>query len=96
MLSSALRSPRAIEVNVAILRTFVELRRLLVPHEDLARKLAALEKRHDAQFKVVFDAIRRLMSPPGPRHAAIGFRPRLTRGNPDSSARALRSRTRSI
>ena len=96
MLSSVLRSPRAIGVNIAIMRAFVELRQLLVSHEDLARKLAALEKRYDAQFRVVFDAIRQLMSPPSPRRTAIGFRPRLNRGSPDSSAKGLRFRARPI
>ena len=58
MLSSVLRSDRAVRVNVEIMRTFVRLRRILATHEDLARKLDDLEKRYDAQFKVVFDAIR--------------------------------------
>jgi len=64
---------------------------MLVSHEDLARKLAALENRYDAQFKVVFDAIRELMAPPAPGHRAIGFRPRLDKGGTDSRAKALRS-----
>ena len=76
MLSSVLRSRRAIQVNIAIMRTFVKIRQLLLSHEDLARKLAALESRYDAQFKAVFDAIRELMSPPVTRRPAIGFRPR--------------------
>lgn len=63
MLSSVLRSDRAIDVNVAIMRAFVRLREMLASHTDLARKLAAMEKKYDAQFKVVFDAIRQLMSP---------------------------------
>lgn len=63
MLSSVLRSPRAVLVNIEIMRTFVRLRRLLASHADLARKLAALELRYDAQFRVVFDAIRALMEP---------------------------------
>jgi hypothetical protein len=76
MLSSVLRSKRAVQVNVEIMRTFVRLRRMLATHEDLARKLDALEKKYDAQFKVVFDAIRELMKPPDePRHK-IGFRVR--------------------
>ena len=74
MLSSVLRSNRAINVNVEIMRTFVRLRRLLASNEELARKLAALEKKYDAQFKVVFDAIRELMTPPEPKHRPIGFR----------------------
>ncbi len=74
MLSSVLRSKRAINVNVEIMRTFVRLRKLLASNEELARKLASLEKKYDAQFKVVFDAIRELMMPPEPKHRPIGFR----------------------
>lgn len=73
MLSSVLRSPRAIEVNIAIMRAFVRLRRLMVSHEDLAQKLTAMERRYDAQFKVVFDAIRELMKPPSKSTRRIGF-----------------------
>jgi hypothetical protein len=63
MLSSVLRSKRAVMVNVEIMRAFVRLRQMLAAHADLARKLASLEKKYDAQFKVVFDAIRELMTP---------------------------------
>jgi len=91
MLSSVLRSHRAIEVNIAIMRAFVKVRQMLVSHEGLARKLAALENRYDAQFKVVFDAIRELMTPPAPGRRVIGFRPRLDRGSIDSRTRALRA-----
>ncbi len=73
MLSSVLRSKRAVRVNIEIMRAFVRLRRLLASNEELARKLALLENKYDAQFKVVFDAIRELMSPPGPKHRRIGF-----------------------
>lgn len=73
MLSSVLRSKRAIQVNVEIMRAFVRLRRLLASNEELARKLAVLEKKYDAQFKVVFDAIRELMAPPSPKRRRIGF-----------------------
>ena len=73
MLSGVLNSPRAVQVNIAIMRTFVLLRRILLSHEDLARKLDALEKRYDEQFKVVFDAIRALMEPPKPPRRRIGF-----------------------
>jgi hypothetical protein len=76
MLSSVLRSKRAIQVNIEIMRAFVRLRRLLASHADLARKLEALEKKYDAQFKVVFDAIRQLMTPPEPKRRPIGFRVR--------------------
>ena len=64
MLSSVLNSPRAIEVNIAIMRAFVKLRELIMTHKDLARKLDDMEKKYDAQFKVVFDALRQLMQPP--------------------------------
>lgn len=74
MLSSVLRSKRAIQVNIEIMRTFVRLRRMLASHTELARKLDAMEKKYDAQFKVVFDAIRQLMAPPEPKRRPIGFR----------------------
>jgi hypothetical protein len=74
MLSSVLRSERAVRVNIEIMRAFVQLRQILSSHADLARKLAALEKKYDAQFKVVFDAIRELMAPTEPpRKRRIGF-----------------------
>ena len=63
MLSNVLRSDRAIHVNIEIMRAFVRLRQMLASNAGLARKLAALEKKYDAQFKVVFDAIRELMPP---------------------------------
>lgn len=78
MLSSVLRSERAIRVNIEIMRAFVRLRRLLLSHEELARKLLNLERRYDAQFKVVFDAIRQIMSPDVPtKRRRIGFRPNV-------------------
>jgi hypothetical protein len=74
MLSSVLRSERAVRVNIEIMRAFVQLRQMLSSHADLARKLAALEKKYDVQFKVVFDAIRELTAPPEPsRKRRIGF-----------------------
>jgi hypothetical protein len=73
MLSSVLRSKRAVVVNVEIMRAFVRLRAMLAGHEDLARKLAALERKYDSQFKVVFDAIRDLMAPPRKPRRPIGF-----------------------
>ncbi|MDD5676567.1 MAG: ORF6N domain-containing protein [Kiritimatiellae bacterium] len=76
MLSSVLNGSRAIQVNIAIMRAFVQLRVLLSTHADLARKLEELEKKSDAQFRIVFDAIRQLMSPPDPPHKQIGFRVR--------------------
>jgi len=74
MLSSVLRSKRAIQVNIQIMRSFVRMRQMLASRADLARKLDELEKRYDAQFKVVFDAIRQLMTPPKPARRRIGFR----------------------
>src|SRR5262249_49316452 len=74
MLSSVLRSKRAIRVNIAVMRTFVRLRELLATHKDLARKLDVLERKYDAQFKVVFDAIRELMAPSPPSRRHIGFK----------------------
>ena len=73
MLSSVLRSERAIQVNVEIMRTFVRLREMIASHKDLARRLSELERKNDVQFKSVFDAIRQLMVPPEPP-GRIGFR----------------------
>jgi hypothetical protein len=73
MISSVLRSKRAVQVNIEIMRTFVRLRQMLASNAQLARKLADLEKKYDAQFKVVFDAIRQLMTPPEPNKRKIGF-----------------------
>jgi hypothetical protein len=76
MLSSVLRSQRAVEVNIAIMRAFVRLRELLASHKDLARKLEELEKKYDERFQVVFEAIRQLMAsePPGKeKKRRIGF-----------------------
>lgn len=74
MLSSVLRSPRAIAVNIEIMRTFVKLRSLLESNKDLAKKLAALEAKYDDQFTIVFEAIRELMAPPpAAKKRRIGF-----------------------
>ena len=73
MLSSVLNSPRAIQVNIEIMRTFARLREMLASHRVLAQKLAKLENKYDAQFKVVFDAIRQLMAPPSKPARRIGF-----------------------
>ena len=76
MLSSVLRSKRAVQVNIAIMRTFVRLRELMATHKDLARKLNAMERKYDAHFKVVFEAIRKLMEPgPEKPKRSIGFQP---------------------
>ena len=73
MLSSVLKSRSAIEVNIAIMRAFVELRKMISSHANLERKLIALEKKYDEQFKVVFDAIRALMAPTEKPKQKIGF-----------------------
>ena len=75
MLSSVLRSPRAVEVNIAIMRTFVQLRRLMETNRDLAHKIDALEKKYDEQFAVVFAAIKELIASPAPVRKQIGFHP---------------------
>ena len=74
MLSSVLRSPRAVQVNIQIMRTFTRLRELLSSHTELAKKLADLETKYDAQFKVVFDAVREILSKPDvSKKHPIGF-----------------------
>jgi hypothetical protein len=76
MLSSVLHSSRAIQVNIEIMRAFVRLRQMLSSNAELSRKLAALEKKYDIQFKAVFEAIRELMTPLEPRKKRpIGFAP---------------------
>lgn len=81
MLSSVLRSKRAVHVNIEIMRAFVRLRRILDSHKDLARKLAELARRYDAQFRVVFEAIRQLMAEPEASGGRIGFSPRETKAD---------------
>lgn len=76
MLSSVLNSERAIQVNMSIMRTFTQIRRMLASHADLARKLESLERKYDGQFRVVFEAIRDLMESPVPVKKPIGFRPK--------------------
>jgi len=73
-LSSVLRSPRAVRVNVEIMRAFVRLRRLLIENADLARRMEELEKRYDGRFRVVFDAQRELMTERESPRERIGFR----------------------
>ncbi len=75
MLSSVLRSVRAVEVNIAIMRTFVQLRRLMDTNRDLARKIEALEMKYDEQFAEVFAAIKELVAPPAEPQRQIGFHP---------------------
>ena len=73
MLSSVLNSERAITVNIQIMRTFTKLRSLLATHKDLQRKIEEMEKKYDQQFRVVFDAIRALITPPETKRKKIGF-----------------------
>jgi hypothetical protein len=75
MLSSVLRSRRAVLVNIEIMRAFVRLREILASNAGLSRRLNELEMKYDAQFRVVFDAIRKLMAPPPVPQRPIGFRP---------------------
>ena len=75
MLSSVLRSSRAVSVNIEIVRAFVKLREMLTTHAELVRKLSELERKYDSQFKAVFDAIRSLMAPPAALQKRIGFNP---------------------
>ncbi|MBI1921150.1 MAG: ORF6N domain-containing protein [Geobacter sp.] len=77
MLSSVLNSERAVQVNIAIMRAFVQMRELASSNREIARKLDELEKKydkHDRQFMTVFDAIRSLMAPPEPKKRKIGFK----------------------
>ena len=76
MLSSVLNSKRAIQVNIQIMRTFTRLREMLANHKDLKQKIEKMEKKYDYQFKVVFEAIKKLLEPPQKPKEPIGFRPR--------------------
>ncbi len=76
MLSSVLRSARAVQVNIEIMRAFVRFRQMLAANDDLSRKLAALEKKYDSQFKAVFEAIHEMIvTPAPPKKRLIGFAP---------------------
>jgi len=75
MLSSVLHSPRAIQVNIEVVRTFVRLRRILSRHKDLAEQLKSLEEKYDRKFSVVFEAIRQLMAEPASPTRKIGYDP---------------------
>lgn len=79
MLSSVLRSKRAITVNIEIMRAFVKLRQLLASNVELSRRLDELESKYDKQFRVVFDAIRQLMATPDGDRKEIGFRSRAVK-----------------
>ena len=92
MLASLLNTPIAVEASVQIVRAFVRLREILATHKELARKLEELEKKYDAQFRVVFDAIRKLMAPPDRARRSIGFR--LEEGRPDYRLRRPARRVR--
>lgn len=78
MAAAVLNSSVAIEVSIQIVRTFVRLRHMLASNAELARRLDELEKKYKSQFKVVFEAIRRLMAPPQPKARPFGFRPHIT------------------
>jgi hypothetical protein len=73
MLASVLNSPAAVQASIQVVRAFVKLRQMLASNAELARKLNALEKKYDSQFKMVFDAIRQLMTPPEKPKRKIGF-----------------------
>ena len=75
MLSSVLNSKRAILVNIQIVRAFTKLRKMLLSHEDLKQKIETMERKYDLQFKVVFDALRKLLTPPAKPKRRIGFHP---------------------
>jgi ORF6N domain-containing protein len=88
MLSSVLRSPRAVRVNIEIMRAFVHLRRMLGANQELTRRLDALELKYDDQFTVVFRAIRELMVPSRPPQRKIGFLPTRTADRPRTDRRS--------
>ena len=95
MLSSVLRNRRAIEANIAIMRAFVRLHQGLASSESLKRRLDELEKKYNSNFRVVFDAIRELMSPPTGPSVEIGFRPAPSRADvPSEEAGTIRRRRR--
>jgi ORF6N domain len=73
MLSSVLKSKRAIQVNILIMQTFVRLRELIASHKDIMRKIDELERKYDMQFSVVFDALRKIIEPPVGKRKKIGF-----------------------
>ncbi len=87
MLANVLNSERAAQTSVMVVRAFVKLRQLLASNTELARKLDAMEKKYDAQFKVVFDAIRQLMSPPAKPKREIGFHVKYDDDKPQSKKR---------
>ena len=82
MLSGVLRSPRAVQVNIEIMRAFVRLRQWVASHAKLAKKLAELEAKYDEQFTVVFEALKQLMTPPEPKRRHIGFQGKVSEESP--------------
>lgn len=76
MAANVLQSPIAVRASIQVVRTFVKLRQILAEHKELAQRLNELERKYDGQFKVVFDAIRKLMTPPVPKRRRIGFHPK--------------------
>ncbi|HEU6447926.1 MAG TPA: ORF6N domain-containing protein [Verrucomicrobiae bacterium] len=87
MLANVLNSERAAQTSVQVVRAFVKLRQMLASNADLARKLDAMEKKYDAQFKVVFDAIRQLMSPTAKPKREIGFHAKYADDKPKAKKR---------
>jgi len=73
MLSSVLRSKRAVQVNIGIMRAFVKMREIMISHKDLARRIGDMERKYDGNFKIVFDALRSLMEPPPVKKKRIGY-----------------------
>lgn len=92
MLSSVLRSSQAVQVNIEIMRAFVRLRQMITSHVELARKLVTIERKYDAQFKVVFDAIRELMTPIVPaKKGEMGFHTRISSLKPKRATTSRRA-----
>ena len=79
MIATILNSPVAVQASIHVVRAFVRLRQMLASNKELAKRLDKLEEKYDAQFKVVFDAIRQLMTPPEPKRKKIGFLPEKER-----------------
>jgi hypothetical protein len=87
MLANVLNSERAAQTSVMVVRAFVKLRQMLATNAELSRKLEALEKKYDVQFKVMFDAIRHLMSPPAKPKREIGFHVKYDDDKPKAKKR---------
>ena len=87
MLANVLNSERAAQTSVQVVRAFVRLRQMLASNAELARKLEAMEKKYDRRFKIVFDAIRQLMSPPEPKRREIGFHVKYDDDKPKAKKR---------